>query len=233
MIGFKRKVSIHDLELDLISIHIPKTAGTSFREQLVQNYGKNAITQFDIIYEEGIIKYKINGEYVEKPLFNPETKVIHGHFEYFRLIEFCPKLVKTPTITWLRDPAQRVISNYNYLKEKLFQEISTNALASSLASRMLCTLAQFSALENERNKMSKFLKGISAEGLFFIGLVENYEKDLTALAVKLKWNNYTPVYNNITKKVKKEISPLILQEICNNNSEDVLLYSTTMKLINA
>lgn len=230
---FKKKLEIFELKLELISLHIPKTAGTSFREQLVKNYGKNSVVHFDIVVEDGATKFKIDGNYVEKPLFHPETKVIHGHFEYFRLIDFYPKLAELPIITWLRNPASRVISNYTYLKEKLFQEISKNPLATSLAERMMCSLSQFSALENERNKMSKFLKGIEVNDLLFIGFVENYESDLTRLAKMLNWKDYSPVYNNKTIKKKEEISPLILNEICNNNSEDVLLYSLSKNKINA
>ncbi len=35
--------------LELISLHIPKTAGTSFRSNLVNVYGKKAVARFDIL----------------------------------------------------------------------------------------------------------------------------------------------------------------------------------------
>jgi hypothetical protein len=66
--------------LELISIHIPKTAGTSFRNTLKTVYGEDHVARLDIeLYDKHIRLNEL--DYFESSLPN-HLKVIHGHFSY-------------------------------------------------------------------------------------------------------------------------------------------------------
>lgn len=54
--------------MELISVYLPKTAGSTFKEILLQVYGTNQV----------ILDYKPNWHNVLNT--PPEARVIHGHF---------------------------------------------------------------------------------------------------------------------------------------------------------
>ena len=95
-------------KLILISLHIPKTAGTSFRNILKSVYGENQVVRFDIS-RMGVVRMNEN-VYQKSKL--PNVKVIHGHFTFQDLSGSFTLPETYKLITWMRDPVKRVISNY-------------------------------------------------------------------------------------------------------------------------
>ncbi|MFT6020599.1 MAG: hypothetical protein ACI9CQ_003405, partial [Saprospiraceae bacterium] len=87
--------------LDLISIHIPKTGGTSFYQILQQVYGE----ELSISYRR-----KDYNEVIQRGLdlaktINEEIKIFHGHlcYEELRTIH---QNSNAKVICWLRDPVE-------------------------------------------------------------------------------------------------------------------------------
>lgn len=87
--------------LDLISVHIPKTGGTIFlRRVLRENF------------------YLVRQDY-EKPRLNHKPKprdgcyIVHGHFPASTYLDW-----DLPYIIWLRDPINRIVSNFHWDKRK-------------------------------------------------------------------------------------------------------------------
>ncbi|HRC73369.1 MAG TPA: Wzt carbohydrate-binding domain-containing protein [Candidatus Competibacter sp.] len=80
--------------IELVSIHIPKTAGSSFLKILLDNYGD------DIFHYRG-----------EEPNLS-EFKAIHGHFDAKKYLGLYPD---SKWIAWVRHPVIRLISFYNYM----------------------------------------------------------------------------------------------------------------------
>lgn len=226
---FKKKpklIPISKAKIELVSLHIPKTAGTSFRNILNLNYGAKSVAQFDIIVENDTVYYQLFGNRMDEPLVPEDTRVLHGHFEYYRLIDLCPSLSTVPTITWLRHPVKRVISNYTYLNAIFESLIADDSLALSLYPRLKNNLLEFASREYEQNRMTKFCKGLDIQKAFFVGIVENYEKDLIDLGIKLNWSYKDNIQDNITTKKKEIYSEDIYSIIEGFNGLDMQLYNS-------
>ena len=188
-------------KLELISLHIPKTAGTSFRNTLKAIYGDEAVVRLDI-YDphRGAERVQINQEVYPQSYFPKSAKVIHGHFKLKDLHHFFDVPEEVPMITWLRDPVERVISNYYYLVQRLSDEVDKLGANRNLLRRMQRTLIEFARDEENRDRMSKFLSGVELEKLAFVGIQEHYSEDLSTLAQQLGWNMVTEFKYNITPK---------------------------------
>ncbi len=217
--------------LVLVSLHIPKTAGTSFRNLLVEVYGEKAVVRFDII--NGAI-------YINEQLFSgtalpSHIKVIHGHFVYSELTERIKIPQHVKRVTWLRHPVSRVISNYFYLAEMMSYYMQEEIHHIDIVSKMQRTLTEYAADEKNRNRMSKFLDGISLSEFDFVGLVERVDEHLQQMSEKLGWNRQiAPVHYNATnnKKEGDKAGDGQKEQIALWNDRDMVLYNTACNLNN-
>lgn len=222
MIFFKKKY-----KLELLSLHIPKTAGTSFRNILKVVYGENAVVRFDI-NNKGVVR--LNQEfYTNKNL--PQAKVIHGHFTYkdintqFDLPEDIQK------ITWLRNPVERVISNYFYLESRLKTLLNEEQNNLNILSKMQRSLIEYAKDEINRNRQSKFLSGITLEEFDFVGIQEDFENDLIEISKTLKWKKLPNIlHQNKTPVKKNHLDIEIIKEIERLNQNDLELYKNALQL---
>lgn len=216
------------LQPELISLHIPKTAGTSFRNILKLMYGEDQVVRFDI--RMGGLVFLNEEPYLENYL--PAAKVIHGHFSYenlnagFKIPENCP------IITWLRDPVQRVVSNYYYLEKRLIDILQEEKNQLHILGKMQRSLIEYARADINRNRMSQFLAGIELKDLAFIGIQEQFAADLPMLAARLNWS-YVPevIYDNITSENEMRVLPeAIIEEIRTLNAEDVRLFAEAQSI---
>src|SRR5690606_33266366 len=114
MLFFKKKKE-KKFNLELLSLHIPKTAGTSFRNILKSVYGEDAVVRLDI--NKNLLT-RLNEELYESPAI-PNARVLHGHYFYKNIHKRVEIPEEVKIITWLRDPVKRVISNFYYLESIL------------------------------------------------------------------------------------------------------------------
>ncbi len=220
---FKRNTKIK-AAVKLVSLHIPKTAGTSFRNILKEVYGEEHVVRFDIKRHVSIENEPFKGRKLK-----PEIEVIHGHFPYYKLIELIDLPEGVPVITWLRDPVERVISNYYYLEKILQEELQEEKRDLNILAKMQKTLKEYASTEANRNRISKFLKGTTAEDLFFIGFMDHYAEDLKDLARLLKWKDYPVLKQNVTGQ-KPEVDEDTMQFIRQLNEEDYSIYNRALQL---
>jgi hypothetical protein len=95
----------------IISIHMPKAGGLTFRNHLEYIYGKK-----NVFYDYthcGHPDYKNTPPpaYILKKLRRPKkTTIIHGHF----LIERYTNIPGVHFVCWMRDPIERLLSHYYY-----------------------------------------------------------------------------------------------------------------------
>lgn len=219
---FKRKY-----KLELISLHIPKTAGTSFRNILKEVYGEKGVVRFDINNKRVV---RLNQEvYTNKNL--PAAKVIHGHFAYKDIKSLFDIPTDIQKITWLRNPVERVISNYFYLESRLKTLLNEEQNNLNILSKMQRSLLEYASDDINRNRQSGFLSGISLEEFDFVGIQEDFENDLVEISKVLNWEklpnvlhqNKTPLKKNtVDFETKKEIERL--------NQDDMELYKKALKL---
>ena len=220
---FKKNIKVK-AQVKLVSLHIPKTAGTSFRNILKEVYGEEHVVRFDITRYISVENEEFTGSKLK-----PGIQVIHGHFPYYKLIELVELPEGVPVITWLRDPVERVISNYFYLEKILREELDEEVKDLNILAKMQKTLIEYASTEANRNRMSKFLKGIEPEELFFIGLMDHYAEDLQYLARLLGWKEYPVLKQNITED-KPRVNEETLRMIKELNSNDYGIYNKALQL---
>jgi len=212
--GF-RKSSKVVRPLELISIHIPKTAGTSFQHALEFQFGADRVARIDFPQHEDDIRC-------------PEgVAVIHGHLtvQQARKLDASQSI---PRITWLRHPVDRVISNYFYLSGRLDELLDEPRHGVDILSKMKRTLVEYASADRNRNRIADFLEGHRPEDFSFIGLVEQYAEDLNALQEQFGWKITSPVHHNPSSK-GAELDPKIRATIEELNAEDMRWYREVLR----
>lgn len=146
----------------ILSVHIPKTAGVSFRKILAQLY-----------QEDFMLKYwQMTDAYGQVVTSIPgNVRCIHGHYSPDVLLPLYPN---ARLITWVRDPVERVVSSYFHrLREPDWQHPVTRELHEKKLS-----LVEFASIELMRNEMARYIGARPIEDFAFIGLVEAFEDSL-------------------------------------------------------
>ena len=195
--------------VEIISVHIPKTAGSTFRRVIGQTYKP-----------EEIVDYAPNNDRDNNELNtivqnSSNIKVIHGHF-YGKLFDtLFPKARK---IAWVRHPVMRLISHYYYLKS-LPEATDLNIEAMSLVD----------FAEHNRNLISKYISNL--DSFLFVGIQEFFEEDLKELKSILGWgkthinnenqNKFTE-YHKYCHDILSDLK--VIEKITSLNLEDLNLY---------
>lgn len=210
-------------KIQLLSIHIPKTAGTSFYNVLEQVYPVGlspSLKRRDIAYLDNVHgKTKIDLSHY---------KVVHGHITWQEAAQYCDK-ENTKIICWLRNPVDRVLSNYRFFINRLAHPEFNAEVAEINQHRIHETLLEYAGKEENRNRMSKFTAGLAPEDFFFIGLVECFDQDLTNLAKLLDW----PAFANphLNKATSTDAFPFDVREaVASLNEHDMDFYSKVIAL---
>ncbi|MEM7257484.1 MAG: sulfotransferase family 2 domain-containing protein [Pseudomonadota bacterium] len=198
----------------IIYIHIPKTAGTSFRISAAAYYGEDKV-----LYD-----YGADSDATSDALLNSEdlqhnidkvreagmrARMLGGHFSLPKYRDLFPE---SPVISFFRDPVDRVISEYVHF---------TNHHGYT------GTLSDFYRSPRFQNRQHKSLGGAKPTDLDFYGLTERYPQSLemfnakyntTLSLVTLNKGNYGNNNNRIepTEQQRAEIRHL--------NQADVTLY---------
>jgi hypothetical protein len=214
--------------VELISLHIPKTAGTSFRNTLKSVYGENEVLRVDI----GLVNQELRLNEAEYPgrSIPSGTRVVHGHFNVTELYQRLDLPANLPVITWLRDPVERVVSNYFYLASRLKEELQEERKGINILSKMQRSLSEYARYEPHQNRLTRFLEGTPLENLFFVGFTGSYFEDLDVLAKKLNWAHYEPYFHNRTQKERPETDPRDMDLIRALNQDDIRLYEHALEL---
>jgi len=225
-------------------VHIPKTAGTSLMASLDQKFGplwryepppaldgdrKTRRARWDIIRgfvtlqkESGGARFRSFAGHLD----NPQMEYLTGEFPQARLF------------TIVRDPVERLISNYRY-------RLSLDAYFHEAFARENPTIEVFAARPSSQNLMMKFLfenglalGGRDAHQLYsrfeFIGSLAHFEYSLHILARLLGVDNLSPRRLNVTKSLENnvvEIDDELREYIRKLNSADVALYDRVNQIL--
>jgi hypothetical protein len=160
----------------LLSMHIPKTAGTSFRLALQQRLGKSVLIAYrgQVRGDRTIVQF--NGRLLER-LDEPsrvtlaeycetnDVRCIHGHFTLQLLCDVFPE---AQSITFMRDPIKRIVSAYNHVFVVAPQ---TEGM----------TFEKFIQRDRAHNLYEQLGVLECLDSLAFIGITEQYERSLRLL----------------------------------------------------
>ncbi len=155
----------------LYFIHVPKTAGTSFRIGLEETYGSEAIaynygldsrttSKLFLSQDGGLLRdYWV----LKRRLEGKAIKVVSGHVNAG---QYMPILGVMRALTFLRDPLQRMASEYAHFVRHYEYKGSFH---------------DFYSRPIMHNRQSKILHGVDVEAVGFVGLTERYVDSLKLL----------------------------------------------------
>ena len=219
-----------------ISLHIPKTAGTSFRMALQHLYGTKLMLAYrGQLRGDGWLSSA--GDYRGRPPVTPiggkelveldesrreelyeycrthDVQCIHGHFELPPMIELFPD---AHCITFLREPVARLISSYNHW----------HLTKPEAAQRT--PFEQYLELPMTRNMYDQHGLLDCLDSLTFIGITEQYDRSLRLLEKMYPELGYLHMeeQNVSEKKVKKtDVTPEMKERIRELNTGDLEIYA--------
>ena len=198
--------------IEIISVHVPKTAGSTFDRIIGQAYGG---------YSKVFHDYKPSPD---NSKLTADTEVIHGCFPISKYLEEYPDAKK---ITWLRHPISRVISHYFF-----FKTLPKSDVAFDMEK---ITVLDFAKTPEMRNHMTKFVEDLKY--FDFVGIQEFLSEDLEELQNDLGWSdikllkankNKYPAYKDEVKKIWSDAK--IINDIALFNREDMELYEQALYL---
>jgi hypothetical protein len=225
-----------------IFVHIPKTAGTTFKNLLYNTGYKRE--ELLVIDSQGWLEQNSDRDIFsnrtqlpgsKKIQLNPQVKFLSGHVKASGMEKLFPG---QQLITWIRDPIQRLLSSYNYYLRigKYYGEFSASSRGYDLIDiETWCTHVY------KTDNMSKQLD-LPLDNFKFIGITEHFEaeverfKNITGVDLLngKKYNEVCTEYNiNPTKKSIKEryeVNNELKQLIIEHNKEDYDLYNKCLQL---
>lgn len=158
------------LPTTLFFVHIPKTAGTSFRKACSRFFGDAAIqcdygpkqpqtsqAVLDWVYDDTDFF-----EFAQR-LEQTHCRLISGHVNLDRFVALVGLM---NTLSFVRDPIERVISHFEH--RRLYADYDG-------------TLDEFMALPANRNLQSRLLAAAPLEAIGFVGVTERYEESLALI----------------------------------------------------
>ena len=214
--------------LELISLHIPKTAGTTFKSVLERVYPAEALL-LDYADRVGNPSSQFRTDFAAWQHHNEETirnlpataHAVHGHFWLGKYAPFFPRAKK---IVWLRDPARQLISAYHYWKAT---PLTDNPLKRLLHEKNLSVL-EFARLKGLHSPVTElFLRGYGLDDFDFVGIQEYFQDDLDALCRLMGWPIIDAAVMNPTASAEYRgfvFDEEIMAEIRALNRADVDLY---------
>jgi hypothetical protein len=110
----------------ILFMHIPKTAGTAFREAIIENY-KYSQVAYLYPHPPGLLVSNLGLLPLEQ---RARFRLVMGHFQY-GIHEFLPQ--EYTYVTIVRNPVERVISHYHYMRQAQSELTSDRAITLSLA----------------------------------------------------------------------------------------------------
>jgi len=214
--------------IELLSMHIPKTAGTSFYLILQQAYGKDAVMRMD--YRPAFGRFIVRSKPYDSETLPDGIRVLHGHLNYKIISKYLDLDENVKIITWIRNPVERVISDYYYMLERLKDRFVLDPLHPDILPRMTKSLLEFAKSKPEKNKLFKYLNGFDLRSFYFVGIVERFDEDIRELGKRLHWPAVTAVKQNITLKKPTAVSAETYEVIKKLNRKDWEIYKLALEL---
>jgi hypothetical protein len=218
----------------LVFLHLPRTGGTTLRDILTKQYSNKET------FENKTLMDTDNNFNVNNTIGKEKYKLVKGHV-YFGIHKYIPQ--KCKYFSMMRNPIERNISLYNYIKNRPshkdnnfiknmsideWVQSDRNIFTDNGQTRLIA--GRHTALEIPFNEMNsdhlEQAKANIAKHFILVGLTERYNETLLMLKKLLKWK--TPTYS-IANAVKrddetKQIDAQLKELIIEYNQLDLQLY---------
>jgi hypothetical protein len=217
----------------IISLHLPKTAGVSFRATLEEHFGDALLKDYTDLpintprYERNKAALEASLEICQKDLQGIEC--IHGHFLPIKYLLLAEKL-DIQFVAWMRNPVDRLLSQYYFWQRKYdptrSADLHKKVVEEDWSIERLCL-----GPEN-KDFYTQYLWGFPLEYFSFIGITEFYEDDHTYFCQR---------YLGTTSQVKRlnigpqggsayTIEPSLREKIEQYHEKDMDLYQRALSI---
>ena len=155
----------------IVSVHIPKTGGVSFREALAEVAGGRLVQDYADQPLAPRPVWRRLRERLRRVELPPGTRVVHGHFVAAKYWRVYPE---ARYVAWFREPIERLVSHYHYWRREpdLSHPLCRRLVEENLG------LESFAAIPQMRDVHVRFLGGVPVERFAFVGLTEHYDEGM-------------------------------------------------------
>jgi hypothetical protein len=160
----------------LISVHIPKTGGTAFGELLAARFGPRLLRDYDdrpLSHPSAVRLGRAMARMPFQPARVAGFDAAHGHFLALKYLA-----VRGDVVTWLRDPAQRIVSRYHHYRRDVAEGRPLQRVAGLRAG---LELAEFIELSRFRDTMAKYFAGFPLRRVRCFGFSEDMPEGLARM----------------------------------------------------
>lgn len=205
------------MHLPIIYLHIPKTAGTSFRKSAEQYFGPEQVLN-DYGEESSNTSEDIRSAYYDSKDVEKLKRTVEQHSfltGHFRLAKYREIFPQSPVVTFFRNPVDRVISEYTHFVTHYNYQGN---------------LREFYLKPQFQNRQHLSMSGCDPESIDYFGITEDYEKSLQMFnqrfntnfpIIKLNVGNYDTAPNRVASDDE-------LAEILELNQKDTELYQSAL-----
>lgn len=199
-------------------VHIPKTAGTSFRASLeksqnvVCDYGENSEHTSPVVNN---CIYQNSDAYSLKVTLAEEDSWLCGHVHLSKYLGLIPP---QDIVTFVREPTARVVSHFNHELRWGKSQIEQSDFFSSARAM---------------NYQHRFLQGLPLSLIGFVGITEQYAKSLALLDTEMSVTVEEAKFNQNDQKVSEieDLDETLLSSIKEQNALDNDLYESAKQLL--
>lgn len=206
----------------IVSVHIPKTAGSRFWASLSARYGsaaalyygpddprthpaaRRAVSDFDAAMVHDLERAGIT--------------LLHGHFPARAFAEVIPD--PSRYWIWLREPIERVVSHYHFVRKT---NRAQHDLAQAIADRNL-TLEAFARLPRIATMQTRHCAPFALADLGFVGVSELFAPLVATLGLR------DPGGRGNANRTKPLVDRATRRELATVLADDLSLYSEAMEL---
>lgn len=209
----------------IISVHIPKTAGISFREELTKVFGERVLWDDGDWPESDTSEARANNDRRRAQMlaaadaYSARYDAIHGHFTARKYLGVFPV---TEMVTWVRDPFQHAVSTYEHAVRDA--QIAHPAHRAFKEQQMTAV----DLIEAIPNHQSLYLAGIPLDEFAMVGLTERYEQSValfeTFFGIAVPHPRERLNVNPSRQGAEYEIPPAVRKAVERYRAEDLEMY---------
>jgi hypothetical protein len=220
----------------IISVHLAKTAGTSFGNLLEGHFGDRLLRDSSDkpmhrpAYERLARAALDNIRFPFRWVDYERIDCIHGHFlpaKYHVL----GMIRGARFITWMRDPVERLISHWHFVRRRVPDDkvyrIAQRMLDEDWSIERLCLGPEL------RNYYSRLFRGFPVRRFEFIGIAEHFDEDLAEFARRFLGVPLTMVHENANPQRddgRYPMDPDLRRRVERYHASDVALYREALRL---
>lgn len=218
--------------MTFISLHLPKTGGTSFKASLMTHFGDRYRDDYNdqALSHPRLDRFRAAlsaGEVIAVQGLN-NIECVHGHFMPVKYQRLDARRALT-FVTWMREPVARMLSHYDYWRENYDERTAAPHHRQVIEEGW--TLKQFCLSEQFRNIYTQYLWGFPLERFAFIGITEYFREDMREFSERFLSTSLEPKYLNTTKfgVSRRIVDEAFLKKVRDFHAADIQLYQRALQ----